>query len=766
MGLSNNSAEPVGKRAKFRAMKSTVIFIALMLCMTSALLSSCVKQETKPQNFNANFTVNLKDPFMRELAAATEKFHVEASGDLNPGSYSINNIPVNVAPGTKFAFEFALPVEPGGVVSTGHATGKLTTSLPLQVFGISTPQLVALQNGKASAEVNILRAFGNFFCNLLQDQLQTQRTDDVRRMFKSVLISGATLEFKPGSTLHMDKHSFQLDKNSTINLIDLQLNSNLDYTGRCVVDVKFAGNSIYQGKKVDTSFQSGAAKIYFDARRKDGVLTLVAKPNQKVLLNDCVFSFGRGKDSTMKCGASAITIKTLEWSKPEEKPRSTMHLLASSLLEKAHLDYNGKKFGLDAIFNKPVPVDLTIDRKDEGDMVEFTTNKGVVADSADLEIDRKTTKISMLLTNVHLGPIVLTKAGQFDFSLEKGTSGVKSFDWQNGKKSFSIKTAGLSELSVTPGMSLVLSTADGATSGSLPLNIKLGSAMLKSQTGYIDLKNVRGNITIDIQSEVELSSNLDFTIAQSSFLGSHTANVTARGLSLLTKNGVTTAELSNCAIVIPQKEIQDVASKQTPEQKTFDVNYKVVDKQRWRYKNLVVTKVIVTDPVIENIKSTKGDQFTFSTHGNLEVQGTVEKAGLVSVVLKHGKFENKPWTAKASAKGTGTLTYKVLPNTSLADSKVHYDLTMALPLPDDVDLDWREVSEGIVRKTEETIITSILKHIKPFKGTRVMPLSYSGEVALFGDKKQGILKTITVDKLVTKPVDSGIQVNFVAHAKL
>ena len=703
---------------------------------------------------------------MRELASVTDRFHVEASGDLNAGNYMINNIPVTVSPGTKFAFEFILPVEPGGIVSTGHATGKLTTNLPLHIFGISTPQLVALKDGKASAEVDILHAFGNFFCNLLQDQTLTNKTDDVRRMFQNVLISEAELEFKPGSTLHVDKHAFHLDKDSSIDLTNLQVQNNLDYTGKCVVHVHFANNSIYRGKKVDTSFQGGQAHVIFDAKRAAGVLSLKARPNQPVVMKDCVYSFGSDKNSTMKCGTSAITITELSWSKPEEKPRSSMHLVATSLLEKAHLDYNGKKFGLDATFNKPVPINLTIDKADEGDMVQFTTNKGVVAEIADLDIDRKTTKIAMILSNVHLGPISLTKAGQFDFSLEKGTSGVKSFDWQNGKKSFNIKTSGASELSVSPGMSLVLSTAAGATSGTLPLNIKLGSAMLKSQSGFLALRNVKGNITIDIESEVELNSNLDFSIAQSSFLGAYTANVNAKGLSLLTKNGQTTAELASCAVVIPQKEIQEVASKQTPEQKTFDVNQKVVDKQRWRFKNLVVTQVIITNPVIEAIKATTGNQFTFTTHGDLEVKGTVEKAGLMAVVLKHAKFVNRPWNAKASAKGTGTLTYKLLPNTSLADSKVHYDLVMAMPLPDDVDLDWSGVSQGIVRKTEETIITSILKHIKPFKGTRVMPLKYSGEISLFGDKKQEILKSITVEKIVTKAVDTGLQVNFVAHAKL
>jgi hypothetical protein len=170
--------------------------------------------------------------------------------------------------------------------------------------------------------------------------------------------------------------------------------------------------------------------------------------------------------------------------------------------------------------------------------------------------------------------------------------------------------------------------------------------------------------------------------------------------------------------------------------------------------------------VIEEIKCSNSDQFTFNTNGELEVFGTVEKSGIKDMLLKKDKFEKKPWSATTKATGTGSLTYKVIPAQSLAASKVHYQLSMAMPMPDDVDLDWSKVSEGVLQKAEETIITSVLKHIKPFKGTRVMPLAYSGEVSLFSDSKQPILKILSVDHITTKAAAGGMQVNFVAHAKL
>lgn len=756
-------------------MRSQAMHLALVNLQLSTLLlliglvpflCSCKPPQSQQRDFNANFNITIKDPLVKELARVTRRFRVTAEGDLNPGNYSINNIPITVQPGTKFAFEFALPVEPGGIVSTGNATGHLSTSLPLQVFGISTPQLVALKDGKATAEVNLLRAFGNFFCNLLQDQFLTNRSDDIKKMFKNVTVSSATLEFNPDSTLHMDSHQFHLAAGSKIELLALNVTGELDYTGRCVVDLHFAPNSIYQGKKVDTKFQGGAAHILFNAERKQGTITMKAAPNQNISLADCTFVFGKGKDSTMKCAQSNILLKSLNWSKKEDAIRSQMHMSAKGRLETAHLDYNGKKFGLDATFKKPLPVNLEIDKGDDGDVIQFTTDKGVVADIADLDIMRKSTNICMILNNVHLGPITMTKSGQFDFALEKGTSGVTSFDWKSGGRSFNIKTSGPAELSVTPGMALVLSTTDGATSGKLPLNIKLGSATLKSKDGFMDLRNVRGNLTVDIESEVELDSNLDFSVAQSSFLGEHSVNVVARGLSLVTKDGQTTATLDNCTVAIPEKEIEEVIDEQTPNKKTFDVNQKVYNRQKWRFRNLVVTQVVVTNPSISDIKASTGNQFAFRTKGDLQVKGTVEKAGLAAVVFKHVKFENRPWSAKAIAKGTGTVTYKVLPSKSLAETKIHYDLAMKMPLPDDVDLDWSGVSEGIVRKTEETIITAVLKHIKPFKGSRTMPLNYSGDINLFGKSHQPILKSISISDLATAPAQDGVKVTFSAQAKL
>ncbi|MFX9877823.1 hypothetical protein ABTP36_19260, partial [Acinetobacter baumannii] len=84
-----------------------------------------------------------------------------------------------------------------------------------------------------------------------------------------------------------------------------------------------------------------------------------------------------------------------------------------------------------------------------------------------------------------------------------------------------------------------------------------------------------------------------------------------------------------------------------------------------------------------------------------------------------------------------------------------------MPLPDDLKVDWSKVSNGVQLQAEETAFNTVLKNIRPFKGTRVMPVNYSGETSLFTGQSRETLKSISVDKVISKPTSNGgLQVNF------
>jgi len=88
-----------------------------------------------------------------------------------------------------------------------------------------------------------------------------------------------------------------------------------------------------------------------------------------------------------------------------------------------------------------------------------------------------------------------------------------------------------------------------------------------------------------------------------------------------------------------------------------------------------------------------------------------------------------------------------------------YDLSFNLPVPDDVDLDWSQVSKGIMEKAETSIITGMIKKLKS------VPLNYHGNLSLFAGEKSK-LGHLKVSNFKTVPAQDGIDLSFVADLSL
>jgi hypothetical protein len=314
-------------------------------------------------------------------------------------------------------------------------------------------------------------------------------------------------------------------------------------------------------------------------------------------------------------------------------------------------------------------------------------------------------------------------------------------------------------------MALAFSKEHGEFHGTIPLSVKLGKADLAGSLGDLKLNNVTGQILIEVDKEVVLDSDIDFSIVESALLGSNRADVKVRGLTLVSKNGAGFARLKKCSIVLPDKTLITEIRDQLPGEKDFAVHQVIFDARRWRYKNAIINKVTVRKLLLENARVISSNQANFRVSGDVEVDGTVDKGGILAVIDRPTSWQSRPWQASAPLTGTGTVQYKFIPNKALAGSELDYDLAMQLPLPEDINLDWSQVGTGVLAKAERAVIVSHLKKITPFQGTRSIPLKFKGKLALFA-KSNKAFRSIKVIELTTKPCPGGTQMDFVAEASL
>ena len=96
------------------------------------------------------------------------------------------------------------------------------------------------------------------------------------------------------------------------------------------------------------------------------------------------------------------------------------------------------------------------------------------------------------------------------------------------------------------------------------------------------------------------------------------------------------------------------------------------------------------------------------------------------------------------------------PIDDFANSQLGYQLTMDLPIPEDVDLDWTKVCDGILQGTERAIIIKQMKKIN-------VPIRIKGKLNLFSaqDKQW---RTVKISHLTVRPSQGGTLLNFTAQA--
>ena len=743
-------------------MHNTHIFRQIVTLIASMLLvHGCAEIKPQKQTVKADVRIKVEDPVVRRITAITDRFDLEASGKFKGGSFMVRDKTMKFAPDTTFTLKLTLPIDDPNIISTKGATGELTTSQPISVNGIPAPEKLILKKGTVTGDVDIVRTIGIFIFNVLEHQdVAAEGGGDWKKAFAELTINKSSLEMRPNSTMELGKQHVHIGKNSRLTFKDLIVDSDFNYTGQCIVDVNFADQNTYRGTKIDLDFNGGSMLINFNAKRQNGVVTLTAPGQQKpIRLTDCIYRFGREKKSNAHAEVVLLNEKRFVWQKTEGTDKPAIHFSSDMVLQKTILHILNTKLNLLANFPSSVPAKLDIDRKEEGLMeTNFNTPNLVPAANADITMHRQTEDVNVKLADALVGPISITKFGDLQLSLANGNAKLRQISWGSDDHGFTLDTSGGSTLSITKGMSMDLVKDQEGITCTLPMTLKLGQAKLSSNAMKLGLSNLNGNMILKIDKGVDLDGKINFSVANSNLFGSNKTDVTVNGLSVESKNGSSRAQLRNCSVVIPTAALKDQIEEHLPDDKVFPVNKTMLAERKWRYRNAVVSDITLHDPRLDQIEMTSPGVAKFTASGDADAKGTIEKGGILSVIKGPAKWEKRPWSASARLVGTGVVNYKILANNSLSNSELDYSASIDLPLPDDIDLDWSQVNDGLLEKAERNAVVKSIQKIKP------LHLEFNDKkVKLFPNGKKNF-DALKLKNLTTRPVTAGLQLNFNADA--
>ncbi|MBC7998274.1 MAG: hypothetical protein IAF58_10040 [Leptolyngbya sp.] len=730
-------------------MKRIVLFVTIAMMLAGCGTIFAPKKEL----VKADYDVEVTDPNIKRLTEVTSNIKLVASGEFTPGTYIIGKMPVSIPPQTKFELNIAVPVANPSVISTHDATGTLTVSREISVMAVPVPLNISLHHGTVSGEVDLVRGLSAFFVNILQVGVIS---GDTRQMIKHMKIEKAELNFRPNAEIKIGPKVIQVGPDSKVTLSNVLIDSQLNYQADCLMKLNFAKNCNWLGERVDAEFEGGHANVIGRAVKQGNQLTISIPANstkpQQIVMKKSKFRFGKFKRSSAISDECILNLKEFSLRHTTGIKDDSMHLLSGMDLTGTNLKLKTDIHQTLAYFPGKVPATLQVDLTPEESSTHFGTDGSATAKTGLITIAKKATSLSLHLEDTTIGQISYDKFGALAFMLEKGTSKLKQIDWQGNKSKFTLTTSGASTLTLPSNMVLEKDT-NGPTKLDLPLRLDLARAALKMPQGTVEVSDVKGNLHLDVDREIQLSSNMDFTVQRSKLLGSEAADVKVRGIDLSLINKRANLHLKSCSVILPEKTLADAISKRVPDHLDLTLNKIIQEEKKWRYRNAKAVVVKVDNLKITEMRPLGAGKLNFTASGEVAVEGTIEKCGLI---FKTDTWKECPWTLKADVTGQGLVKYSITGDTNNVKSKLKYDLSMSLPLPDDMKLDWSKVADGLLRIAERR---AIIKHLKKI----TVPIAHQGEINMY-EHEDSRWRNFKLSKVAMKSKGSDISIDFTADA--
>ncbi len=730
-------------------LKSDLVMILNVMALSLIVpLSSCsfFNPIRREQTIAANFDIPVKDPTIRRLTEVTSRCHIKANGKFKSGTYLLNNVPVSVKDGTLFRLDLTLPVNNPDVINTEEAQGSLHTTKQMSVANLPVPLDISLQDGKLKGQFNLGRALAVFFFNLIQLEVPN---GGISGMVDSLKIDEIKLDMRPDSIMTFGKKKLHLGEHSSILIKNALVKSDLSFQGTSIFDLHFLPDCKWIGEKVDCEFEGGQLQMNLGIERLPDKMRLSLNRGSKiepVKLENCVFRFGKNKRSHTLSKLGEMDLKEFMWEK-KRGLHPNMHIYSSMDMTDTDLTLKTDIHQTTGHFPGRIPGLLSVDVKDDSRPTKFVTTGAAKASTGKIEINTKTAHMEFLLSDVNVGKVVYGKAESLDFNLAGGNAKLNEFICDAKNSSFALKCGSGSTIKLPAEMLLEKDNPQNKnqpTEVRLPISLKVGKATLKTKKRKIELEKLSGEFLITTGSSVNISSDLKFSLGQSSMLDGYDADVSADSLNVNFKNGDMLVDVKKCAIEIPQQALEAAIRKKIPTAYTMDLNKTVKEEEAWRYRNAIVKTLQIDNFDITEMKTVSQDHLSFKAKANILLDGSVEKTG----IIKRGEWETKVWKLKGEANGAGKVTYNF---GGSKKNKLIYNLSMKVPFPEDAELDWSQVSSGLVKLAEKTVILNHLKKV-------VIPLSKSGELDLVGQK--GNLSNFEVTNLELTDSPGGKQVCF------
>lgn len=787
---------------------SLCILLVVLLPIFSFTLSGCTS--CTKTSVPATVKVRITDPTFQKLAAITSVINIKASGTLNGGRYSIKSVPIVVSPDTSFKLELQVPVDSAEAIDMAHSSGSLSTSKSLIIASIPAPETIELSKGKATMDVDLGRSIASFIIELLQQSQANVTSSDISKVLKKLDLKEATFALRPDSSLKLNTLEAKIDKDSRIVFSDLTCDQRYDYDGDCRLDLQLKSLQIHSLDGIASDSASvktpdNNEEFAADGTRLTAALKIARRGNLLTLQlpqaadsrapsstieettgasgSESQIASSKTEPTTasftnFRCRAhngsvsgASCTFKMSKCSvekKINEEPID-LALQGSLNLEDARLTSKTARAELKASVPGQTLADVSLNRKGSETTWSLASPTGVTATDVEIYLRRKRSSLQLHLASVQTGPLALNSADGLKIALKQGSVEPTRLVWQAQNKTL---TAALKNTHLTLPADLQFGIKDEGKIQAPHMVLALNSPridLMSNGKHMLKLENVKGQANIELADDLmKLDSDLNMSVAPGGKSGvASEAEVALDHLSLRGSDDDLKAIVQDCRISLPLSRIEQAVGENLPVKREFVINKVILQDRKWRYRNLQVTKVIVSSPQLHKMQVLAGSKIAIDAEADIKTEGTVERyqLGLRPSTFGDRGWKEHPWSAAGHLNGDGVITWHLVTGETITDSKLAYDASVKMKVPDNLTVDWSQVAGDIPGRAEQALLGAALEHAGTFAPQDGIPIKTSGTVPVLR-KEDDRLSKLKISSFKSNVENQNLVLRFTAQLNL
>lgn len=740
-----------------------------ILVLTIALtVWSCSWHVQKSVAFD--HSISIRDPLLLKLAPAAENLDLDAEGQLLPGTYEVGSgqsgtVPIKIDKDTGFKFSVHLPLNGATTVSTRNATGKLETTQPLIVSNIPSPTAITLDHGKATVDVDLARAILAGIVNICHAGGAEGARSSITQMIGPFRISSASLTLRK-SPAEWNDLRLKVDSGK-ITLEDAAFQNKSDFSGTCTMRAAVSGVQRKESeRRIGVAADNCNINLQFFMQRKGSAVSLKMHPEFQNTMEISKLELAR-KTSRLTSASSKADFRSIECAHTMNTNDRSLSASARLLLGDAsvHADSQARSIAGDLIMKNSALLNLDIENKNDFLEVSLPSAK---AKNVTLSIAKPHSKIGIVMHEAGLTDLLFRKDAHMSLTLSKGEFSPSRVRWSSGKRQADIKIVNGTKIKIDRPITISTTDIGAVVFRNVPLEMKAGAMYLTNGKEKIALDGIAGKMLVSVEGpEAEVQGSIKAHANKQGLLGIPDFNASAKGLSLTSSPEHVHLKLSECQLVFPRESLRNAVQDSLSSGKSFPVNKLVFADRKWRYRNMTLESVKVEQPAVTELAIDAKNNVAVAGKAKVTAIGTVERYNMkINPLSKTERgWIKKTWSGQGTVSGKGNVQLVFVPEKSLSDSKINYDAAITFAVPEDLELDWSQVDEGLLGKSEKALVAGVIKHAGTFTDTRGIPLKVAGSIKLFKTSDPR-LKLIRISNATLVPSKSNVQVKFSADAVL